>query len=375
MMRSLYSGVSGLRNHQTRMDVIGNNIANVNTAGYKTSRVIFQDIFSQLASGGTASNPDFGLGGTNSKQIGLGIKLSSIDVMHTAAAFQRSDNPFDMMIGGDGFFIVEGPDGYFYTRAGNFKTDDQGYLVNSDGYFVMGFPAGVFAYTGNEIYIKYEPNPILYDPSDPGYVGGTYDFTLKPGDAGYIDHEIGVSYTPPKFELAIDVIRDTMYDPKSPIQFSDRLDRIQLRAYHEDYVIGDPVDEDGMFVDGGGNLMKAWEDLVGFSVGNNGEISIMANNRKLTIGKIALAMFMNPGGLEKAGNSLYRETNASGAVQVTLPYENGAGSVEGGGLEMSNVDLAAEFTDMIVTQRGFQANSRVITVSDTLLEELINLKR
>ena len=99
MMRSLYSGISGLRNHQTRMDVIGNNIANVNTTGYKTSRVIFQDIFSQTAAGGSAGMPALGVGGTNPMQIGLGIKLSSIDVMHTPAPFQRTDNPFDMMIG------------------------------------------------------------------------------------------------------------------------------------------------------------------------------------------------------------------------------------------------------------------------------------
>ena len=154
MMRSLYSGISGLKNHQTRMDVIGNNIANINTTGYKTSRVIFQDIFSQTVRGGMA-NTDIN-GGTNPVQIGLGIKLSTIDVMHTPAPYARTDNPFDMMVEGDGYFIVGYPvefddDGIpvrydmFYTRAGNFKLDDEGFLTTSDGYYVLGY-TGEFKY-------------------------------------------------------------------------------------------------------------------------------------------------------------------------------------------------------------------------------------
>jgi len=321
------------------MDVIGNNIANVNTIGYKTSRVIFQDIFSQTAAGGTASTPMLNVGGTNPMQIGLGIKLSSIDVMHTPAPFQRTDNPFDMMIGGDGYFIVEGPDGYFFTRAGNFKADDQGYLVTTDGYFVMGYSAGVYA-VEEEVF------------------------------AGYDEDGEGISFDPPRYGLRILVNRDgDDDDPLSDVVFGAALTRIQLRAYHEDYDLTDPDfewDEEDY---------PGWADLVGFSVGKNGEVTIIANNRKLTIAKIAVAMFMNPGGLEKAGNSLYRETSSSGAADIGQAYQNGAGTIEGGGLEMSNVDLATEFTDMIVTQRGFQANSRIITVSDTMLEELINLKR
>ena len=120
---------------------------------------------------------------------------------------------------------------------------------------------------------------------------------------------------------------------------------------------------------------QAYADLLGFTVGKNGEVTVIANNRKLTISKLSVAMFANASGLEKAGNSLYRETSSSGRAEIGEAYLNGAGTIEGGGLEMSNVDLATEFTDMIVTQRGFQANSRIITVSDTMLEELVNLKR
>jgi len=331
MMRSLYSGISGLKNHQTRMDVIGNNIANVNTTGYKTSRTIFQDIFSQSVRGGMANSPING--GTNPVQIGLGIKLSSIDVMHTPAPYARTDNPFDMMVEGDGYFIVDTPNGYLYTRAGNFKLDDQGFLTTSDGYYVMG-------YTGTLNYVPGIPaQDAAPDPNNP-------DVMLPATPA-----------VPPSAELL---------DPPG-IDYSG-LTRIRLRvpnpAYADPTVTPDPA------VDG-----PAYVDLGGFAVGDDGSVSVMINNEKVTIGKVALAVFSNPGGLEKAGGSMYRATSSSGDAIQTLPLENNAGRVMGGGLEMSNVDLATEFTDMIVTQRGFQANSRVITVSDTMLEELVNLKR
>ena len=326
MMRSLYSGISGLRNHQTRMDVIGNNIANVNTVGYKTSRVVFQDIFSQTAKSGTmnllAPNPmDRNIGGTNPMQIGLGIKLATVDVLHTPAPIARSDNPFDMMIEGDGYFIVQDENmNYFYTRAGNFYLDDEGYLVTSHGYFVMGYTYA-----------------LEYDEGDDTT---TTDPTAEP--------------EPPSV-----IIGDVL---------SPGLQKIQLRVY-EDLTGGG----------GGGGGAPADDprfiDLVGFNVGQDGSVSVIINNVKETIGYLGVAMFSNPGGLEKAGSSLYREGAASGTAVIGRALENGAGRVNGGGLEMSNVDLASEFTDMIVTQRGFQANSRVITVSDTLLEELVNLKR
>jgi len=287
------------------MDVIGNNIANVNTTGYKTSRVIFQDIFSQTSRGGMANSPING--GTNPVQIGLGIKLSAIDVMHTPAPLARTDNPFDMMIEGDGFFVVEGPNGNFYTRAGNFKLDDDGWLTTSDGYYVLGYKADME-------YIEGIPG-VPPDPDIPAFI-----------DVSDIDY--------------------------------DNLTRIQLKVVDPtDPPAHDPI------------------DLVGFSVGDDGSVSVIIDNEKVTIAKIAVAMFSNPGGLEKAGNSLYRKTASSGEAVVAPALENGSGKIMSGGLEMSNVDLATEFTDMIVTQRGFQANSRIITVSDTLLEELVNLKR
>ena len=310
MMRSLYSGISGLKNHQTRMDVIGNNIANVNTTGYKASRVVFQDIFSQTVKSGMANT---GIsGGTNPMQIGLGIRLSTVDVLHTWAPFGRTDNEFDMMVTGDGFFIVQGPEGpesFFYTRAGNFGLDNEGYLVTSDGMYVMGYMA------------DFEGLYIAADPDG----------------------------TPPRPNPTID-IDGLAYSP-------DQLSRIRLRVDGDDPDADPPV------------------DLYGFSVLEDGTISVFIDNQKVNIGMIALALFSSNNGLEKAGNSLYRATASSGAMIDTPALQNGAGRINAGGLEMSNVDLATEFTDMIVTQRGYQANSRIITVSDSLLEELVNLKR
>jgi len=302
------------------MDVIGNNIANVNTIGFKASRTIFQDVFSQTVQMGSSNQAvEWGSGGTNPIQIGLGVRLATIDVLHGPAPMQRTDRGLDMMINDDGYFVVGMPsllhedpfapdvdDGrrfdYMYTRAGDFRLDNDGYLVTSGGYYVLGY---------------------AMVPMDAPAPDGTL-----------IDMET--------------------YDPEvdGPI-FWQR-------------------DPDGT---GGPLAIKVDDDQVGIAVDADGVVSIIQDNRRIPIFQIAIAMFANNEGLERSGNSLYREGTSSGQAQIGVAGENGSGSVSSGGLEMSNVDLATEFTDMIVTQRGFQANSRIITVSDTMLEELVNLKR
>lgn len=288
MMRSLYSAVSGLRNHQTRMDVIGNNISNVNTVGFKSSRVVFQDIYSQTSRAAAASSEDELMGGTNPVQIGLGVTLAAIDVLHTRSAAQRTDRELDLMINGDGFFVVDtnGVEdsvngGQMFTRAGNLYIDNLGNLVNANGYYVMGYTTD-----GTDI---------------PDAADDNYETLIAINVEGYEN-------------ISID---------------------------SQGVIRGTPVS--------GG-------DEEAFAV-------------------IAIATFQNVSGLQKAGNSLYKETANSGDAQYAVAGVGSAGELNVGALEMSNVDLSAEFTDMIVTQRGFQANSRVITVSDTMLEELINLKR
>jgi flagellar hook protein FlgE len=388
MMRSLYSGISGLRNHQTRMDVIGNNIANVNTIGYKSSRTIFQDIFSQTSRSGS-SNQDF-VGGTNPIQIGLGIVLSAIDVMHTQSAFQRSDNPFDAMINGDGYFIVQGPEGNFYTRAGNFKLDEAGYLTNSSGYYVMGY-ANTNLFVVEETYWDYT----LDTPAEVGYMPPRYaikSFTEDPANPGeYIlgdgdDLDVvrpeldTTQLSRLRFKIAdIDLTATSVGDITSSIDPADyAADGTTTPPRNTGWRVVDPTVQAAPEAYADETYTPppfTGVDLLGFSISSSGEVIAIINNVKTTVGQLVLGMFSNPGGLEKAGDSLYRESPSSGAVVQTTAQQNGSGAIMGGGLEMSNVDLASEFTDMIVTQRGFQANSRIITVSDTLLEELVNLKR
>lgn len=264
MVRSMFSGVSGLKNHQTRMDVIANNIANVNTVAFKSSRVSFQDVYSQTIQG--ASAPSGTVGGTNPMQIGLGMSVASIDTLFTPAASQNTGLQLDLAIEGDGFFIVEDGSGRYYTRAGNFGIDSDGNIVvKGSGFFLL-------------------------------------DGLLE-----------------------------------TPINTANHTE---------------------------------------ITINSNGEVTgLDASGTEQLLGTIAIAMFNNPAGLSKVGGNMYVETQNSGAEVIVQAGDGGSGYLRAGALELSNVDLANEFTDMITTQRGFQANSRIITTSDSMLEELVNLKR
>ena len=272
MMRSLYSAISGLKNHQIKMDVIGNNIANVNTTGFKRSRVNFATALSQSMKG--ASAPDTAatplIGGTNPMQVGLGASLGSIDQIMTQGSSQTTGNPTDMMIQGPGFFALQTNAGdTVYTRSGAFSFDGDGTLV---------------------------------DPAS-----GAKVLDLTPG---------AITITPNTYS-------NINIDQTGAITGTDSAGVLQ------------------------------------------------------TLGHIQIATFANPAGLTSIGGNFYTVSNNSGLAAPygdTTPYPSGT-SLVSGSLEMSNVDLSQEMTDMITAQRGFQANSRVITVSDTLLQELIDLKR
>ncbi|GAB7388223.1 flagellar basal body rod protein FlgG [Bacillaceae bacterium] len=277
MLRAMYSGISGLRNFQTKLDVVGNNIANVNTPGFKKSRVIFQDILSQTIQGATAPATDPVTGGINPRQIGLGMTVGAIDTLHTQGSPMTTNYELDLRIDGNAYFVVSpdpSTDEFYFTRAGNFAIDAEGNLVTSNGYFVL----------------DKDGNKINVDSGDP-------DIQIASISIGQ-DGSVRVKY-----------------DDGSEI---------------------DPLPE------------------------------------------IGTAIFTNPGGLEKVGNSLFQWTpNASTSFtrnEINSPTESGV-KIISGQLEMSNVDLAEEFTEMIIAQRGFQANSRIITTSDEILQELVNLKR
>jgi flagellar hook protein FlgE len=272
----MYAAVSGLKNHQTLLDVTANNIANVNTVGYKGSRVSFADSLSQTVIGATA--PGNGQAGRNAAQVGLGVQLASIDNLMGGGSLQSTGETTDLAIQGEGMFIVAKgnppalPGAVEYTRAGDFTFNDEGYLTTQQGEYVMGREAA-----GNG-----EPNTYIKVPK------GATDVAI--GQDG------SVSYVP----------------------------------------------------EGGGP--------------------------RVTAGFVSIAKFANEAGLVRTSGSNWIESAASGKAQDGTPG-GGFGLTISGTLEMSNVELAGEFTNMIDAQRGFEANSRVISTADEMLQNLVNLKR
>lgn len=439
-MRSMYSGVSGLKVHQAKMDVIGNNIANVNTVGYKKGQVNFQEVFSQVIKG--AGAPQDGKGGTNPQQLGLGTKLGSINTIHTKGATQRTDNPTDLMIDGEGYFVVTDDSNYenrYYTRAGNFALDKDGYLVTPDGMKVLGNK------NGNLEPIKInKTETVAPKSSDKIDILGNLDSRLPVADTdgdGIIDNEDGVYYTDTtikdslgnsytvnfsfqktdsannEWEVSVDSIQSkdgsvdllpsatatpqtVIFDSNGNIDTSgagvDSFDITFTNPLGDSVFFGEDSTDNTISVDfsqitqyanendakgfdggkSGGEEGASSGSLNGFSIDASGVITgTFTNGMKKSLGQLTLAKFDNPVGLEKIGNNFFVDTPNSGEPQLGKPGSSGLGAINPGTLEMSNVDLSMEFTEMITTQRGFQANSRIITTADEMLQELTNLKR
>ena len=516
MMRSLYSAVSGLKNHQTKMDVIGNNISNVNTVAFKASSVTFSDIIYQNMSG--ASGPSANIGGVNAKQIGLGVSTAATAVkITTAGAAQTTGKPFDLRLtdsNSTNFFIVDSGSGNVFTRDGCFYVDGNGTLcMDSTGYHVMGWQAVEDPKTG-KIDIKKDTVSALQimktenltsppEATQKAYVSGIIDkntpdlrtddgyvmtlnfydekgypytarFSVKsvpsatPGEyvegkysvqlvsildqdnkqilPNYVDDSGKVSVSqeaadaifPPAYVRfstedgsfigmtyqsdSATNYKDTGFDQTKPATFTKDLlldlrgqlsnntqynvnvpDTTQASGYRTEQVTlttwSDAFkdismdfsflinENNGSVSTAGANRGTSATDnadagkklgaLTSIAVQNNGKIyGSYDNGNTVLLGQIAVTQFANASGLEKIGESCYATTLNSGEFDGIGQEINADGSkMTSGELEMSNVDLSTEFTDMITTQRGFQANSRVITTSDSLLEELINLKR
>lgn len=386
MLRALYSGISGLRSHQTMLDVTGNNIANVNTTAFKGSSVEFQDTLSQLVRNSTLPQQD--AGGSNPAQVGLGVQVAAVATNFAQGAAQSTGVPTHLMIAGDGFFVVRSGADTAYTRNGAFSFDAQGRMVTSDGAFVQGWTAR---------------NGVI----TPG--GATGNITLPVGAISPAAATTSARVTgnlPSDAEPGTELVRDvTVYDAEGT---ADTLSLTFTRTAG-----GWTVATDGgataalAFTDGelttGGTLqagpiaidlsaLTGYAELSTVTVsGQNGReagtlqsyalsddgslVGTFSNGQTQVLARVALATFVNPEGLEKAGSSQYRPTVNSGEPAIGAPGVDGMGSLVSGALEMSNVDLSQEFTNLIVAQRGFQANARIITTSDEVLQELTNLKR
>ena len=437
MMRSMFSGVSGLRAHQTRMDVIGNNVANVNTVGFKSGRVTFQEIFSQTLKGASAPDAATGRGGTNPMQIGLGLGVGAVDTITTRGSLQRTDNPTDMSIEGDGFFICKGgaTDTFRFTRAGNFGIDKLGNLVTGSGLNVYGWQAlktdgsGEFdtekpiepinlytdAYRNKRIISAKATSraqlsgnldaamPLVDESDDPQAEqmfsvpmtvydrlgndykvdvlfwkvdadadGSTWQWEIPSTGSGYTaSYASGTIRFDAEGIIDSESIQDQPHvefvpDPSTGTgEFEVVFDFSKITSFASDNSVK-PQSVDG-YPSG---------SLVSFSVGSDGILTgIYDNGQQQSLGLIAISGFENPAGLQKVGDNMYIPTTNSGEYKAVKPGTGGTGTLNPGTLEMSNVDLSKEFTEMIITQRGFQANSRIITTSDEMLQELVSLKR
>ena len=463
MMRSLYSGVSGLQNHQTRMDVIGNNISNVNTTGFKRGRVNFQDMISQQIAG--AAKPTEELGGVNPKDVGLGMTIATIEQVFNQGNLQTTGVSTDVAIQGNGFFILKNGDESFYTRNGAFGIDKDGTLVNpSNGMRVQGWMANEIngemivttAATPTDLIIpvgskdpakatenvKFACNlnkntpEILEGASAADIQKGTWNTEQEIFDSFGNKHLLSVSFrrvvgNPNQWEATVNVdVNNADYtQTRIGLGTTDGVANTFLVNF-DNYgqllsvtdSAGNLTPESGEIVlqasytvpeantDENGNpyrqtfninlgtigsmkntitqsasisTTKAYSQdgytlgyLDNFKIDSSGTITgVYSNGTNRVIGQIAMASFTNDRGLEKAGDSTYVESNNSGQAMIGESGVQGKGKLLSGALEMSNVDLSEQMTDMIVTQRGFQSNAKTIQTADTLLETVLGLKR
>ncbi len=463
MMRSLYSGVSGMQNHQTKMDVIGNNVANVNTNGFKKGRVDFQDMISQQLSGAAA--PTTEVGGVNPKEVGLGVQIAAINTIFTQGNLQTTGVQTDIAIQGNGFFILKDGEESFYTRDGSFSLDRDGTLVEpATGLRVQGWmaqdingqqviqtaatPTDLVIPVGSKDPAKETQNvrfacnlnkntPIIQEGASPEDVArGQWPIEQKIYDSFGNEHLLTVTFSrvpenPNQWRAVVEV------DPENADYTQSRVGLGTTDGMANEFFInfdnhgtlqsvtdsaGNVTNPEGQILlqasftvpdanpDEDGNPYRQvfnlnlgtigsqidtvtqsasqsstkafYQDgytmgyLDTFKIDQSGVITgVYSNGTNRALGKIALASFTNQGGLEKAGNNTYVESNNSGFANIGESGIAGKGTMLAGALEMSNVDLTSEFTDMIVTQRGFQSNAKTIQTSDTMLETVLSLKR
>lgn len=504
MLGSMYSAVSGLAAHQTKMNVIGNNIANVNTYGFKASRVTFSDVFYQTMNG--ASGPTANSGGTNPTQLGYGAKVKSIDVINTRAGSATTDRALDVYINGDGYLPVKDNNGIIkYTRVGVLGFDVAGNLVDSTGNMVLGVPldpntkmprlgadgtvsardlvpikvspedldkfTGITIGSNGEITAIKEGDPIVVPAANTGwlkavaispsslyskdvtltvtrsddvtFLPGTYPGSTTPIVAGAdpisadanVNGPLNVSFDGTDYtlsyirkgETSVNTVTGVYDDVSGTVTFqvdstdpdpsvkgtvtipvgADNTTQVVLPSDGTPLTIGHAVassmtitgttyDKSGAEVNlaatwtpggAGGSEIKLGDMTLTVDQVRFGSLNAGALNNTIIgsvgpgagvptkIANIAIVKFANSDGLSQSGEGYYVETANSGQPVGTIPGNGGTGTLRAGALEMSNVDLSREFTEMIIAQRGFQANTRMITVSDEMLAELVSMKR
>mgnify|MGYP005850112053 FL=1 len=421
MLTSLYTGISGMNTNLNALTVVGNNISNVNTYGFKGSRMYFSDLFSQSMFGGSGG--------------GLGVTVESVTPSFTQGAFETTSNALDLAIEGNGFFVVRSEEGApFYTRAGAFNIDKDGYIVDSNGFYLQGYPADAFgniltslsslrieassfapqATTSSGMFANLDASAEVPDPFDVNAADETSNFstTVTVYDSLGNEHPVELYfrksaenawewYAVINAEDAASGAREIAGSGTLGFDSNGRLQTVTGNTVTFDFAggatlgqeiifrFGTSLDDGGTGVDGivqyGGISSSVYNltqdgyppgSLQGATIDGKGIlVASFTNGRQRALGQVALANFPSLNGLKALGNMYYIESADSGAAVIGKAGSQGFGSVRSSTLELSNVDLASEFVRMITAQRGFQASSKVITTTDEVLLDLVNLKR
>lgn len=414
MGSALWAGISGLNASAKQMDVIANNIANVNTIGYKAGKTFFADVLSQSISGGSSG----------SMQVGRGVEVTDVGTQFSPGSFETTGNATDVAIDGDGFFMVNDQDSAtYYTRAGAFHLDSDGNFIDTNGYKLQGYNFfGAAVNSISDINLRnVQSAPSVSTIFSVGanldaatVTGDTYTTTQTVYDSLGERHSLGVTFTKTAtngewdFQAAVDGTAVSVQS-HNRLRFDANGDLVNICTAAGAWVA--PVDmtltsaalPNGATI-GNGNVVD-W-DVIGstalsitgyastsvinsltndgyasgllksLSVRSDGTINgFFTNGQTADLAQIVLADFDNPWGLQKMGSNLFTETVTSGAAIRNVPGASGMGDVSSNSLEMSNTDVATEFINMITAQKAYQASARVITTQDAMLSELMNIKR
>lgn len=419
---SFYASLSGLTANAGALSVIGNNLANLNTVGFKGSSSAFQDLFNATLGGvGTSGNG-------NPIQVGLGSRLGAIQQNFVQGSFQATSNVTDMAISGNGFFVVQNTQGgRAYTRAGNFTINKFGQMVDPNGSQIMGWNRA-----GNSVTTTGATSPIQINmgvTSPPAATqsftattnlnssatpGTTYSMPIQIYDSLGAAHSLIYTYTktPNLGEWSLRLTTDggasvnvngtgsdtmlvqfnqqgVLTNPAAPVPPANTNPQLVISGWTNGAAPTNTAwnlwqngsstltgysapsttsntSQDGF---GAGTIRSLVVDQNGLIVGN------FTNGQTMALAQVALATFANVNGLSKQGDNTWVETLASGSGNIGVASEGGRGAVLGANLELGNVDVAEEFTKLIISQRGYQANGRVVTTSDELMQETLNLKR
>ncbi len=419
MLQAMYSAISGMNAFSNSLDVIGNNIANINTTAFKSGTASFKDMLSQTLAG--ASAPTATAGGTDPTQVGLGVEIGGIVTDETEGSDVSTGRATDLAIDGNGYFALGDGDQTCYTRDGSFSLDAQYNLVSSNGMKVLGWmadpstgnidtSAAVSANSGIQIPIggmslaEQTSNVTAQGNLDAGAADGAQTSMEFPVfDSLGATHDVTVNFE--KTDNAADGSAQWSYsvmcpdvDPNNPVAQGDitfdatgqstvKSVPVSLTAFASNNGSKQPLDFDidmSNVSQGSGTSAVSMNNEDGSALGTLSSFNIessgvidgsFTNGLTKPLGQLALASVNNPAGLSSVGNNAYTTSANSGSVSLGAPGASGMGTINAGFLEGSNVNLATQFADMIEAQRGFEANSKMITTSDQILQDLVNLRQ